>query len=202
MTYPPTAKSSRPAIKRALGASSILACVLALALVTTVANSAELAKEVRFALETHRGAPISRATFDGSYSLLYFGYTHCPDICPLGLATITAALQQLGSAADLISPYFVTVDPARDTPSRLAEYVTAFHPRLVGVTGNLSDIRSLANGLGVRFMVAALNDQVFVDHTSTSYLLGPDGAVVGDFDHTATSAQIANLLRNALPSKR
>ena len=97
-----------------------------------------------FELTDHTGRRRTDADFRGKLVVLYFGYTSCPDVCPTELQAITLALDKLGAAADAVQPLFITVDPERDTPSRLADFVSSFHPRLVALTGAIAAIRKAA----------------------------------------------------------
>ena len=97
-----------------------------------------------FALTDHTGKLRTDAEFRGKLLVIYFGYTYCPDICPADLTAISLALDRLDAAADAVQPIFITLDPERDTVERLAEYVTAFHPRLLGLTGAPNQIRQVA----------------------------------------------------------
>src|SRR6266704_4077281 len=89
-----------------------------------------------FDLIDHTGRRRTDAEFRGKLVVLYFGYTHCPDVCPTELQAISLALDTLGAAADAVQPLFITVDPERDPPAHLADYVSSFHPRLVALTGS------------------------------------------------------------------
>ena len=97
-----------------------------------------------FTLTSHDGRKIADTDFRGRFMLIYFGYTTCPDICPVDLAQQATALDILGGDADKIQPLFVSVDPKRDTPERLSEFVAAFHPRLIGLTGTEPEIAAIA----------------------------------------------------------
>lgn len=97
-----------------------------------------------FALTSHDGRKLSDTDFRGQFMLVYFGYTTCPDICPVDLAQQATALDLLEADADKIQPLFVTVDPKRDTPKRLTEFVASFHPRLIGLTGSETEIAAIA----------------------------------------------------------
>jgi cytochrome oxidase Cu insertion factor (SCO1/SenC/PrrC family) len=97
-----------------------------------------------FALVDHTGRQRTEADFRGKLLLLYFGFTYCPDVCPTDLQSIGLAIDQLGKAGEEVQPLFVTLDPDRDTPQHLANYVPLFHPRLVGLTGDASSIRQAA----------------------------------------------------------
>ena len=97
-----------------------------------------------FELTDQTGHHRTDADFRGKLVVLYFGYTYCPDVCPTELQSISLALDKLGAAADIVQPLFITVDPERDTPARLADFVSSFHPRLIGLTGSLAEIRKTA----------------------------------------------------------
>ena len=98
-----------------------------------------------FELTDHTGRRRTDADFRGKLVVLYFGYTYCPDVCPTELQSISLALDKLGAAAaEAVQPLFITVDPERDTPARLADFVSSFHPRLIGLTGSLAEIRKTA----------------------------------------------------------
>jgi cytochrome oxidase Cu insertion factor (SCO1/SenC/PrrC family) len=130
-----------------------------------------------FDLIDHSGRRRTDADFRGKLVLIYFGYTHCPDVCPTELQALSLALDMLGTAGDAVQPLFITVDPERDTPSHLADYVTSFHPRLVALTGQHSAIRKVALSYKVYFArsSAAEGDNYAVDHTGFIYLVGKDG---------------------------
>jgi cytochrome oxidase Cu insertion factor (SCO1/SenC/PrrC family) len=90
-----------------------------------------------FELTDQTGLRRTDADFRGKLVVLYFGYTYCPDVCPAELQSISLALDNLGAAAEVVQPLFITVDPERDNPARLADFVSSFHPRLIGLTGSL-----------------------------------------------------------------
>jgi cytochrome oxidase Cu insertion factor (SCO1/SenC/PrrC family) len=141
-----------------------------------------------FTLVNHKGETVTEQDFRGKYMLLYFGYTYCPDVCPTALSDMASALDMLGEEkAAKITPVFISVDPARDTPDHLAEYVPFFHPRTVGLTGTEEQIKAVAREYRVYYRK---NDpqgsdpqDYLVDHTSIIYLVGPDGKLVTHFSH-------------------
>lgn len=145
------------------------------------ANPAAVAATVNiggpFRLTDHRGNRVTEASFRGRYMLIYFGYGFCLDVCPAELATMAAALDRLGDEAESVQPIFITVDPARDTPEFLREYVARFHPRLTGLTGSPDEIAAAAKVYMVYYARAksADNSDYLMDHTSFVYLMGPDG---------------------------
>jgi SCO1/SenC len=109
--------------------------------------------------------------------VIYFGYTHCPDVCPTELQAISLALDELGMAADRVQPLFITVDPERDTPSVLADYVSSFHARLFALTGPATAIQKVTLAYRVFFAKSGVAgpDGYAVDHTGFIYLVGKDG---------------------------
>ena len=93
-----------------------------------------------FSLTDHSGRAVTEADFAGRWQLVFFGFTHCPDICPTTLAYMASVLDLLGPEAERVAPLFITIDPARDTVPVMADYVSAFHPRLVGLTGSEAQV--------------------------------------------------------------
>ncbi len=150
-----------------------------------------------FSLVDQTSRPVTDRDYLGRYMLVYFGFTQCPDICPTGLQVIGAALDQIGSKADRITPMFITIDPERDTPAKLAEYVRAFHPRMVGLTGSAEEIHAVAKAYRVYYKKvpdARFPGDYTMDHTSIMYLMGPDGQFIAHFTHaTAVDVLAARL---------
>ena len=151
-----------------------------------------------FSLVDHFGRTVTEQTYRGSYLLIFFGYSHCPDICPISLSIFTQVLEQLEEKADMVQPLFITLDPERDTPERLARFVTFFHPRLIGLTGSVDQIATVAKKYFVRYEKyslktppTALENSYLLDHTGASYLLGPDGEGLSLFPHDTTADDIA-----------
>lgn len=134
--------------------------------------------------------------FRGAPMLVNFGYTHCPDVCPTTLQTMTDALETLGPEGAPIQPLFITVDPERDTPAVMREYVGHFHERLIGLTGSVEQAAAAARAWRVAAMKAPGGDgeHYLMDHTALVYLMGPDGAYVTHFGHgTGAEAMAARL---------
>ena len=121
-------------------------------------------------------------------------------MCPTELQSITLALDKLGAAADAVQPLFITVDPARDTPARLADFVSSFHPRLVGLTGSLAEIRKTAVAYRTFFAknAAGTADNYAVDHTGFIYLVGKDGHYLGFLPPGLAPEAIADAIRSRL----
>ncbi|MBM9403604.1 SCO family protein [Gluconacetobacter azotocaptans] len=158
-----------------------------------------------YTLVDDRGRTVSQAMFRGRYTLIYFGYTHCIDVCPLTLATVTAALAELGPRQDEIVPLFISVDPARDTPAVVHRYVTSFSPRIVGLTGTEAEIgRTLAafHALARRRLGPGQADGYLMDHSSVLYLMDGDNRLVSLFPVDSSAPDIAQRLHRLLPPAR
>ncbi len=155
-----------------------------------------------FSLTDHTGKAVTDEDFRGRYMLIYFGYTSCPDVCPLDLQFMTGALYELGAAADQIQPILITVDPLRDTPAVLAGYVAAYHPRLIGLTGTVEQITAVAKSYAIFHQqeegVADLATAYLVAHTTATILMGPDGTFLRVFSHGTGPAEYIAGLREHL----
>jgi cytochrome oxidase Cu insertion factor (SCO1/SenC/PrrC family) len=153
-----------------------------------------------FELTDQTGHRRTDADFRGKLVVLYFGYTYCPDVCPTELQSISLALEKLGAAAEAVQPLFITVDPERDTPARLAEFVSSFHPRLIGLTGSVADIRETAIEYRTFFVKngATASGEYSVDHTGFIYLVGKDGRYLGFLPPGVAPDEIADAIRTRL----
>ena len=150
-----------------------------------------------FDLIDHTGRRRTDVDFHGKLVVVYFGYTHCPDVCPTELQAISLALDALGTAADPVQPLFITVDPERDTPSVLADYISSFHARLVALTGPAPQIRRVALAYKVFFAKSAVvgPDGYAIDHTGFIYLVGKDGRYIDFLPPGLTPERIMESLR-------
>ncbi len=149
-----------------------------------------------FSLVDHTGRAVTEADFHGKSMLIYFGYTFCPDTCPAGLSSMTLALDLLPDKGASVVPIFITIDPERDTVAVLADYVEAFHPRLVGLTGTAEQIAAVAEtyrAFYTKLAVAAGDDpdDYFMGHTNTAYLVGPDGKPLTTFSGASAPETMA-----------
>jgi protein SCO1/2 len=153
-----------------------------------------------FSLVDHRGRRVSDASFRGRYMLIYFGYGYCPDVCPTELATMGSALDALAEHAAAIQPMFITIDPARDTPAFLAEYVAQFHPRLLGLSGTEDEIALAAKAYRVYYARAKSGSATdyLMDHTSFVYFMGPDGRYLTLFRRGADPEEMAAQMRRLM----
>lgn len=136
-----------------------------------------------FTLTNHLGQSVTDKDFTGKYRLIYFGFTFCPAICPTELAKITSALNILGERSKGIQPIFVTVDPERDTVEKMKNYVSLFHPSLVGLTGTPDQIKSMLKTY--KIYAAKVDDpnltEYTMDHSSFIYFMAPDDRLLHIF---------------------
>ena len=155
-----------------------------------------------FTLVDHENRPVTVDYFKGRLMLVYFGYTFCPDICPTVLTDMGDALGILGEAADKVTPVFITVDPDRDTPEHLKEYLKFFHPRMVGLTGTPEQTAAALKAYKVyaakAFVEGGDADDYLMDHTSIIYLMGPDGAYKAHFSHGVGAEDMAKGIQKFL----
>ena len=131
-----------------------------------------------FTLTDHTGRAVTEADYAGRWQLVFFGFTHCPDICPTTLAYMANVLDLLGSEAGAVAPLFVTVDPARDTVPVMAAYVSAFHPQLTGLTGTEEQVAEATRNFRTWFERsdnATAPDGYVMAHAGHLYLMRPDG---------------------------
>lgn len=166
-------------------AAALLGAALALAgcqhqaapLPTELTSIAGHMPDLAFQLTDDHGKPADAADFRGKIVLLYFGYTHCPDVCPLTLAHLHVLMQRLGAKADDVRILFVSVDPARDTPQVLHDYVSAFDPHVVGLTGSPAAIEALTKRYRAAFTrePTQRNGDYDVSHSSGIYVFDRQG---------------------------
>ncbi|HEY4076907.1 MAG TPA: SCO family protein [Rhizomicrobium sp.] len=156
-----------------------------------------------FRLTDQTGKTLSDTDFRGRYMLIYFGYSFCPDVCPTTLSVIAQALDKLGSDGKRIVPVFITIDPERDTPKVLADYMKAFGQNFVGLTGSAAEIKAVEK----KYRVYAVKKPVDpnnpkrgygMDHSSVLYLMGPDGKLVTFYDEAIPADELAKDLRGKI----
>ncbi len=183
----------RPRWWRALALAPLLALAPPAARAITIGSP--------FTLVDEHGATRTDRDFRGSYMLIYFGYTYCPDTCPTTLLKITDALDQLAAQApakaERVVPLFISVDPERDTPEVLRSYAANFHPRLVALTGTPRELERLGRTYGVFFAKVPTGEpgEYLMDHTSFIYLMGPDGKYIEYFDGDVSVDDLVAALR-------
>ena len=137
-----------------------------------------------FALLDQHGAPIDERALTGNWHLLFFGFTHCPDICPMTLQTLATLRNRLASmAAPVPGVVFVSIDPARDQPGLLAEYLAYFDPQILGITGDEETIAGFARQMGVAVFLGEADEHgdYTVDHSTTVFLVDPQGRLAALF---------------------
>ena len=157
--------------------------------------------QVERALMALVAAGVTEQDFAGRWMLIYFGYTYCPDFCPMSLTNMTQALDLLPpEQAEQLVPMLITIDPERDTVEQLASYAPSFHPRLVALTGTPEQVEQAASAYRVYFAKAeseAATDYL-MDHSTFIYLMGPEGNYRAHFGHSTSPEQMAEALATAL----
>lgn len=158
-----------------------------------------------FSLVDHNGKAVTNEDFAGKWQLVFFGFTYCPDVCPTTLNDVTLVLEELGDDADQVQPLFITVDPERDTPEVMADYVANFDPRIVGLTGSPEQIKAAAKAFRVYYAKVEQDDLpggYTMDHSAFLYLMSPDGAYATHFGPRDEPTAIASEIRAYLSGER
>lgn len=157
----------------------------------------------KLTLTDQDGQPVQVDQLDGKWTLLFFGYTFCPDICPATLAELRQLRGQLPEELrDRLRPVLVSVDPERDTPEQLKQYLRFFGEGFIGLTGPLDDIQTLANGVGIPFIPGdSSRENYTVDHSGNLVLIGPDGRQQGFIRAPLNVAKLSQQLPGLLNRK-
>ena len=165
------------------------------AFVNTDLTGLEYAKG--FTLTDHHGKVRTLADFKGKAVVVFFGYTQCPDVCPTTMSEMAAVMQALGAQADKVQVLFVTVDPERDTPQLLAQYVPAFDARFLGMSGDLAATAAMAKEFKIFYMKqpGKTPDSYTMDHTAGSYVFDPQGRIRLFIRHGQGAEPIAHDLK-------
>ena len=151
-----------------------------------------------FTLVDQQGRTVHDADFRGKFMLVYFGYSFCPDVCPTTLNQVAQVLKTLPADQQAeIVPIFITVDPERDTVEQMAQYVPAFSPALIGLTGTPEQIAPVLKEYHVYARKAGSGENYTMDHSSILYLMGKDGRFLRHFDSNASNQDIATALLQA-----
>ncbi len=151
-----------------------------------------------FTLVDQHGEKVTDQDFAGRFMLVYFGYTYCPDVCPLSLSNMVQGIGLLEpEQADKVVPIFITVDPERDTVAQMAEYAPLFDPGLVALTGSAEQIKQAAKAYRVYYSKVenGSSSDYLMDHSAFIYLMGPDGRYRRHFGHDASPEDIAKAIR-------
>lgn len=153
-----------------------------------------------FAMPDHNGKLRTLADFKGKAVLVFFGYTHCPDVCPTTLSEMASVMKELGPLADKVQVLFVTVDPERDTPEILSKYVPAFDPRFLGLVGDKETTERMAKEFKVFFQKVPGKEpgSYTMDHTAGSYVFDPQGRIRLFIRHGQGAEPIAQDLKRLL----
>ena len=149
-------------------------------------------------LTDHAGRARTLADFRGKAVVLFFGFTQCPDVCPTTLVDISNSLKKLGPDAERVQVLFVTVDPERDTPKVLAEYVAAFDPRIIALRGDAAATQRVAKEFKIYYEKRKQGDGYTVDHSAQSYVIDPQGRLRLLVRHERIAQDLAHDLRTLL----
>ncbi len=157
----------------------------------------------KFMLMDHNGKLVTEKDLRGKFHIILFGYTFCPDVCPTSLQTLTLALSKLGDKAQKIQPYFISVDPERDTVQVMQRYVGYFYNGLIGLTGSKSMIEHVAKQFNVRYekvLEPGMEPDMYImDHTASSFLMAPDGSFITKFAYGISPQQLVEKINQYIP---
>jgi protein SCO1 len=151
-----------------------------------------------FRLTSQDGSRVGPGDFPGKVLAVFFGFTACPDVCPLTLSNLSRAFQEMEEDGHRIQVLLITVDPERDTPERLEQYLEPFHPSFLGLTGTEPEIREVADAFGVFFAKVGEGDHYTVDHSARTYIVDTQGRIPLTFPMTATPEEMARDLTRLL----
>lgn len=150
-----------------------------------------------FDLTDHNGQAVTDKSWPGKYTLVFFGFTHCPDVCPAALDKMTAALETLGADTEKLQPLFITIDPARDDAATMKTYLEGYHPSILGLTGTEAQIKQAENGYKVYAAKVEGADAVnyTMAHSSYVFLMSPDGELLEIFRDADPADAMASRIR-------
>ncbi|WP_296270817.1 SCO family protein [Pseudomonas sp. UBA6323] len=151
-----------------------------------------------FELVDHQGRLLDQNSFAERWLLLSFGFTHCPDVCPTTLATVAKTLDKLGPSSQHVQPLFITLDPERDSPQLLQRYTGFFDPRILGLSGSVGQVMQAADAYGVYVSRREGSGTYLLDHTTSLYLVAPDGRLVELFAQNVTPEHLASSIGDYL----
>ena len=154
---------------------------------------------IPFELTDSNGNKITEKAFIGSPTALFFGFAHCPDVCPLTLHRISLLMEKLGNQQNKLNVYFITLDPERDTWKFLNEYLTTFNHRIVGITGESNKIKALAKSWGIHSKkVSSEGENYLIDHTGLIILLDKNGNFLNTIDYKDDFESSLKLIKSIL----
>lgn len=168
---------------------------------STAQNSGEALIGGPFTLVNHEGKTVTQRDFRGKHMLVFFGFTHCPDVCPTKLSHIASVMDRLGPLADEITPVFISVDPERDTPERMADYVSNFGTDIVGLTGTPEQVKRAAKAFRVYYAKVEMENSAtgyLMDHSAFTYLMDENGDYVTHFAYGDSVENMTERLRREL----
>jgi protein SCO1 len=180
------------------GLSSVFAVILVVSGRTPAPVTAASSVGGPFRLTDHNGRPISDEDLKGRPFLVFFGFTHCPDVCPTALFEVSEILSKLGPDADKARALFVTVDPERDTVTKMKDYLSSFDPHLIGVTGEPDDVAKMLKAYRVYAKKVPTDSGYTMDHTALVYLMDKQGKFVAPFSLKRRPEEAAADLRRYL----
>ena len=162
-------------------------------------NAAASSIREKFSLVDQTGKRVTEADFAGRPHLVFFGFTHCPDVCPTTLYELSTIFDELGDDAGKIEVIFISVDPERDTPQSMADYVSSFGPQFTGLTGTKEEIAAVAKDFKVYYRKVPLEGNDYtIDHTAVVYLFNRRGEFVAPFNAKRPASEAAAELRKLL----
>ena len=152
-----------------------------------------------FTLTDENGQTVTDQTYRGKWLLVFFGFTHCPDVCPTALNDISLTLDQLGPRANKVYALFITVDPERDTAQLINEYTGSFHSNIIGLTGTPEQIATAAKAYRVYYKKVPTDSGYTMDHSAITYVIDPDGKYAAHFSHQSGPDRMAAKLGSLIP---
>jgi protein SCO1/2 len=169
---------------------------------SSVADTSPVPIGGAFTLVDENGQTVTDQTYRGKWLLVFFGFTHCPDVCPTALNDIALTLDQLGPLAGSVQPLFVTVDPERDTPDIVKDYTDAFHPNIIGLTGTPAQIAETAKVYRVYYKKVAQGDTYTMDHSGITYVMATDGKFAAHFSPRTPIDTMTAKLRGLINARK
>lgn len=160
----------------------------------------------RWLLKNHFNEVVTDQDFTGKFRLIFFGYTFCPDVCPTSLSNLAQAMDELDSLKEEFQPLFISLDPKRDTPTLLREYVKNFHPAIIGLTGNENLIKRTADLFNVKYSKAPetpeTKEHYVIDHSAGLFFMSETGIFIAKFAHGISGKAIATRIKEILEANK